>query len=88
MAKEESGNAREIIKKWMPIGIWIAAVMIVPYLLWIDEKKIITIHSDQHKRFNSALFTIINTFDRIGRICNVWNYDGGKTLERKKRKNP
>ncbi len=39
MAKEESGNAREIIKKWMPIGIWIVAVMIVPYWLWIDEKK-------------------------------------------------
>ena len=39
MAKEESGNARKIIKKWMPIGIWIAAVMIVPYWLWIDEKK-------------------------------------------------
>lgn len=39
MAKEESGNAREIIKKWMPIAIWIAAVMIAPYWLWIDEKK-------------------------------------------------
>ena len=39
MAKEDSGNAREIIKKWMPIAIWIAAVMIVPYWLWIDEKK-------------------------------------------------
>ncbi len=39
MAKEESGNAREIIKKWMPIGIWIAAAMILPYWLWIDEKK-------------------------------------------------
>ena len=23
----------------MPIAIWIAAVMIVPYWLWIDEKK-------------------------------------------------
>ena len=23
----------------MPIGLWIAAAMIVPYLLWIDEKK-------------------------------------------------
>lgn len=39
MAKEENRNAREIIKKWMPIAIWIAAVMIVPYWLWIDEKK-------------------------------------------------
>ncbi len=39
MNKDESGNARAIIKKWMPIGIWIAAVMIVPYWLWIDEKK-------------------------------------------------
>ncbi len=39
MAKEESGNAREIIKKWMPIAIWITAVMIAPYWLWIDEKK-------------------------------------------------
>ena len=39
MAKEENGNAREIIRKWMPIAIWGAAVMIVPYWLWIDEKK-------------------------------------------------
>ena len=39
MAKEDSGNAREIIKKWMPIAIWITAVMIAPYWLWIDEKN-------------------------------------------------
>ena len=39
MAKEDSRNAREIISEWMPIAIWIAAVMIVPYWLWIDEKK-------------------------------------------------
>ncbi len=39
MSKEENGKARDIIKKWMPIGIWIAAAMIVPYWLWIDEKK-------------------------------------------------
>ena len=39
MVKEVSGNAREIIKKWMPIAIWIAALMIVPYWLRIDEKK-------------------------------------------------
>ena len=39
MAKEESGNAREIIRKWMPIAIWIVALMILPYVLWIDEKK-------------------------------------------------
>ena len=39
MAKEESGNAREIIRKWMPIAIWIAAVMIAPYVLWIDQKS-------------------------------------------------
>ena len=39
MDKEDSRNAREIIKKWMPIAIWIAAVMIAPYWLWIDEKK-------------------------------------------------
>ena len=39
MAKEDNRNAREIIKKWMPIAIWITAVMIVPYWLWIDEKK-------------------------------------------------
>ncbi|MDE0424295.1 MAG: hypothetical protein OXN25_05465 [Candidatus Poribacteria bacterium] len=39
MAKEDSGNAREIIKKWMPVAIWLAAVMIAPYWLWIDEKK-------------------------------------------------
>ncbi len=39
MDKEESGNAREIIKKWMPIAIWITAVMVAPYWLWIDEKQ-------------------------------------------------
>ncbi len=39
MDKEDSKNAREIIKKWMPIAIWIAAVMIAPYWLWIDEKN-------------------------------------------------
>jgi len=39
MAKEESGNAREIIRKWMPIAIWIAAVMIALYVLWIDQKS-------------------------------------------------
>ena len=39
MTKEDSRNAREIIKKWLPVAIWIAAVMIVPYWLWIDEKK-------------------------------------------------
>jgi hypothetical protein len=39
MDKEERVNAREIIRKWMPIAIWIAAVMIAPYWLWVDEKK-------------------------------------------------
>ena len=39
MAKEDSRNAREIISEWMPITIWIAAVMVVPYWLWVDEKK-------------------------------------------------
>ena len=48
----------------------------------------ITIRSAQHKCFNSALSTIINTFNRIGRVCNVWDYDGGKTLARKKGENP
>ena len=39
MAKEESWNAREIIKKWMPIAIWIVALMILPYVLLVDPKK-------------------------------------------------
>ena len=39
MDKEESGNAREIINEWMQIAIWIVALMILPYVLWIDEKK-------------------------------------------------
>ena len=39
MAKEESGNAREIINQWMQIAIWIVALMIPPYVLWIDQKS-------------------------------------------------
>ncbi len=39
MAKEENGNAREIINQWMQIAIWIVALMIPPYVLWIDQKS-------------------------------------------------
>ena len=39
MDKKENTSAREIINDWMQIAIWIAALMIVPYWLWIDEKK-------------------------------------------------
>ena len=39
MAKEEGGNAREIINQWMQIAIWIVAFMITPYVLWIDQKS-------------------------------------------------
>jgi hypothetical protein len=39
MAKEESGNAREIINQWMQIAIWIVALMIPPYVLWMDQKS-------------------------------------------------
>lgn len=39
MAKEENGNAREIINQWMQIAIWIVALMILPYVLWIDQKS-------------------------------------------------
>ena len=59
-----------------------------PILAMDRRKEIVTIHFAQRKCFNSALSTIINTFHRNGRICNVWDYDGGKTLERKKRENP
>ena len=59
-----------------------------PVLAMDRRKEIVTIHFAQRKCFNSALSTIINTFHRNGRICNVWDYDGGKALERKKRENP
>lgn len=39
MAKENNGNAREIINQWMQIAIWIVALMIPPYVLWIDQKS-------------------------------------------------
>lgn len=39
MAKKENGNAREIINQWMQIAIWIVALMIPPYVLWIDQKS-------------------------------------------------
>ncbi|MDE0483389.1 MAG: hypothetical protein OXI67_12485 [Candidatus Poribacteria bacterium] len=39
MAKEDSGNAREIINEWMQIAIWVVAIMILPYWLWVDQKQ-------------------------------------------------
>ena len=38
MNKEKSGNAREIINQWMQIAIWIVALMVFVYVLWIDPK--------------------------------------------------
>ncbi len=36
--KEENGKARDIINQWMQIAIWIVALMVLVYVLWIDEK--------------------------------------------------
>lgn len=38
MSKEENGKARDIINQWMQIAIWIVALMVLVYVLWIDEK--------------------------------------------------
>ena len=37
MSKEENGKARDIINQWMQIAIWIVALMVLVYVLWIDE---------------------------------------------------
>ena len=39
MAKEESTNVRSIINQWMQFAIWIVALMVVPYWLWVDPKN-------------------------------------------------
>ena len=71
----------------MPIAIWIAAVMIAPYWLWIDEKKSLQSTLINDKCFNSALFTMVSTlFIELGGFVMSEDYDGGKTLERKERK--
>ncbi|MCY3553629.1 MAG: hypothetical protein OXH39_24505 [Candidatus Poribacteria bacterium] len=39
MGKEENTNVRAIINQWMQFAIWIVALMVVPYWLWVDPKN-------------------------------------------------
>ena len=39
MGKEENTNVRAIINQWMQFAIWIVALMVILYWLWVDPKN-------------------------------------------------